>query len=160
MSSPETSFLASFLLLLPELNQQLSQESGTLFYLLLREGSVRAASFSTVYTGPRTRVPSPEHGWAPRWWVLTCCIPSVPLQNLWSWALRRRVSCCSFFWSSRHCKTRPRRCATSACRALHMQPAAGGTAFPSLHGTAGLRQGGCRDKKGSQAGFGREAGNL
>lgn len=34
MSLPETSFLASFLSLLPELNQQLSQESGTLLSTL------------------------------------------------------------------------------------------------------------------------------
>lgn len=96
---------------------------------------------------------SSEHGFAPRWRILTCCISSILLQNRWSWALRRMVSCCSFFWSSRHCKTRPRRCVTSTCRALHMQPAPGDASFPSPHGKAGLRQVGCRDIEGSQARF-------
>lgn len=96
---------------------------------------------------------SPEHRYAPRWQILTCCISSIFLQNRWSWALRRIVSCCSFFWSSRHCKTRPRRCVTSTCRALHMQPAPGDASFPSPHGKVGLRQVGCRDMEGSQARF-------
>lgn len=142
----ETGFLASFPLLLAEpesaAQPRIRQRTSTLM-----EGSVKSCFLLCSLHRTRIRVLSPEHGCELRWRVLTCCIPSVPLQNLWSWALRRRVSCCSFFWSSRHCKTRLRRCSTSAWRALHMQPTTGGTALPSLHGKSGLRQGGCRDEK-------------
>lgn len=74
------------------LHQQLRQETSTMLSppILLQEQHLLTseAGISIV---------SPDHGCAPRYWVLTCCIPSVPLQNRWSWALRRTVSCCSFF---------------------------------------------------------------